>query len=78
LPDVLKIRLERPAWPELSRIANLEQRLVAASPWQTWTEPENVPVVRYASIGEADPESVFGSVGDHAAEGNAAIGIEIN
>src|SRR5262245_51259930 len=58
LPDVLKIRLERPAGIELRRVANLEKRLEVAVARDVVTPIEATHAIGYAGIRKTGSKSV--------------------
>src|SRR5262249_15229476 len=78
LPDVLKIRLKRPAGLELRRVANLEKCFEVAGVCEALTPIEATHVIGYAGISEASSKSVMGAVGEYAAESDATIDIKID
>ena len=60
LPDVLEVRLKRPAGGELHGVADLEQRLVIARNRRAEIDVEGADLVGDAGIGEADGEDIVG------------------
>jgi hypothetical protein len=73
MPDVLEVRLERPAGFDFIGVADLEQRLIRARNRQMRVEVERMHAVRNACVGEADSERMGRSVRNHAGECHAAL-----
>src|SRR5512143_3204030 len=78
LEEVLEIGLQRPAGLDLVGVADLDHRLVIA---RDRLIKINVQAMRLAGdtrIGEADCKRIGGAPGDHAGEGDAAVGVEVD